>query len=149
MRSARQNNLEKLVQNARIWRYRLATSAQRLRLAWRYAVGRLSQDDAQYLMLECRTRAGWYPLLILSVDETLAQARENYTYHPALAQLIDSRACARVGQKWEDYGEAIHEARRWAIEVAADYARQLNIALVPWEDVLPPEPKPDRHTNLS
>jgi hypothetical protein len=146
MRSVRQNNLGKLIQNARIWRYRLATSAQRLRLAWGYAFGRLSQDDAQQVMLECRAPAGWYPLLILSVDETLAQARENYTDHPALAQLIDS-ACARVGDKWEDYGEAIHEARRWAIEVAADYARQLNIALIPWEDVLPPEPMSDRQSD--
>jgi len=148
MRSARRYSLEKLVQNARIWRYRLASSAQRLRRAWDYAFGRLSQDDAQHVMLECRAPSGWYPLLILSVDETLAQARENYADHPALAQLIDS-ACARVGGKWEDYGEAIHEARRWAIEVAADYARQSNIALIPWEDVLPPEPKSDTHSNLS
>jgi len=148
MCSARQDNLKKLGQIARKWRYRLATNGQRLRLAWSYAFGWLSQDDAQHVMLECRALAGWYPLLILSVDETLEQARENYTDHPALAQLIDS-ACARVGDKWEDYGEAIHEARRWAIEVAADYARQLNIVLVPWEDVLPPEPMSDRQSDQS
>jgi len=148
MRNPRQNSFDSLEHTFRMWRYRLTTKAQRLRRAWDYAFARLSQDDAQHLMLECRAPSGWYPLLILSVDETLEQARENYADHPALPQLINS-ACARVGSKWEDYGEAIHEARRWAIELAADYARQLNIALVPWEDVLPPEPETESHANLS
>ncbi|WP_156964700.1 hypothetical protein [Methylocapsa aurea] len=128
-------------------RYRLTAKAERLRRAWRYAFSRLSPDDAQHVILECRDSAGWYPLLILSVDETLEEARRNYADHPALPQLITS-ACARVGAKWEDYGEAIREARSWAIELAEDYARHLNIVLIPWDDILPPD-KAKPHADLS
>ena len=110
---------------------------KRFHRAWRYATGALSEDDAQTVMLDCRGPAGWHPLLILTVEDTLDQALQTYADHPALRDMI-AAACSRVGHKWEEYGDAIHEARRWAIEVAEDYARQDNIVLVRWEDILPP-----------
>jgi hypothetical protein len=33
-------------------------------------------SDAQQLMLDCRHPAGWHPLLVLTVEDTLEQARE-------------------------------------------------------------------------
>jgi len=89
-------------------------------------------------MLDCRDAAGWQPLLILTVEDTLKQARETYADHPALPLLI-ATACSRVGSKWEEYGDAIFEARRWAIEVAEGYAQQSNIALVRWDNIFPPQ----------
>jgi hypothetical protein len=116
---------------------RFRSKLKRFHRAWRYATGALSEDDAQTVMLDCREPAGWHPLLILTVEDTLDQALETYADHPALRDMI-AAACSRVGHKWEEYGDAIHEARRWAIEVAEDYARQDNIVLLRWDDILPP-----------
>ena len=75
---------------------------------------------------------------ILDVQETLNEAREIFTDHPALPHLI-AAACSRVASKWEGNGDDSHEARRWAIEIAEDYAAHTNIKLIRWTDVLPPE----------
>ncbi len=117
---------------------RFRSNLKRFHRAWRYATGALSEDDAQTIMLDCREPAGWHPLLILTVEDTLDQALETYADHPALRYLI-AAACSRVGSKWEEYGDAIYEARRWAIEVAEGYAQQSNIALVRWDDILSPQ----------
>jgi hypothetical protein len=52
--------------------------------AWRYAAGTLSADDAQRIILNCRGPAGWHPLLVLTVEDTLEQAREEFADHPEL-----------------------------------------------------------------
>ncbi len=57
-------------------RYRLSFRFAQCRRAWRYATDRLSSDDAQRLMLDCWYPAGWHPLLVLTVEDTLEQARE-------------------------------------------------------------------------
>jgi hypothetical protein len=118
---------------ARLHLFRLRKKWQRLRRAFLYAAGRLSKDDAQDIMLDCRGAAGWHPLTILSVEDTLARAREIFADHPALPELI-AWACARVEQKWSGCGDDLWEAQKWAIELAQDYARQLNIALVDCAD---------------
>ncbi|HTV33799.1 MAG TPA: hypothetical protein VME69_11970 [Methylocella sp.] len=59
-----------------LYLYRLRSKWRRLRRAVLYAKGRLSQDDAQDLLLDCCAPAGWHPLLILSVDDTLEEALE-------------------------------------------------------------------------
>ncbi len=127
-----------LTDTVRWWCYRLSKTFDRLQRAVQYGTGRLSAHNAQHIMLDCRFDAGWHPLLILDVQETLTEARELFTDHPALPHLI-AAACSRVASKWERDGANSHEARRWAIEIAEDYAAQTNIRLVRWTDILPPD----------
>jgi hypothetical protein len=118
---------------ARDRRYRFRTRLAQWRRAWRYAIDRLSADDAQRMMLDCRDPAGWYPLLVLTVEDTLEQARENLADHADLPRLI-ADGCARVADKWESYNDELWEARRWAIGLAKDYAADEGIALIARED---------------
>ena len=85
------------------------------------------------MMLDCRFPAGWHPLLVLTVDDTIEQAREDVADHPDLPRLI-ADGCARVGTKWESYNDELWEARRWAINLAREYAADEGIALIPRED---------------
>ena len=127
-----------LTDTVRWWCYRLSRTFERFQRAVQYATGHLSADNAQHIMLDCCFGAGWHPLQILDVQETLAEAREIFTDHPALPHLI-AAACSRVASKWEGNGDDSHEARRWAIEIAEEYAAHTNIKLIRWTDVLPPE----------
>jgi len=113
--------------------YRFRTRLAQWRRAWRYATNRLSADEAQRIMLDCRDPAGWHPLLVLTVEDTLEQAREDLADHPDLPRLI-ADGCARVGDKWESYNDELWEARRWAINLAKGYADDEGITLVPLED---------------
>ena len=97
--------------------------------AWHYAAGRLSADEAQRLMLDCRHPAGWHPLLVLTVEDTLKLAREEIADHPDLHRLI-ADGCARVGDKWEPYYGELLEARCWAINLAKNYAVDEGITFV-------------------
>jgi hypothetical protein len=96
--------------------------------AWRYCAGTLSADDAQLIILDCRGPSGWHPLLVLTVEDTLKQAREELADHPELPRLI-ADACFHVGDKWESYGDELWEARRWAINAALRYAADEGIDL--------------------
>ena len=120
-----------------LWRYRVQARRARLRRTWRYAIGRLTPDDAQRLMLDCRFAAGWHPLLVLTVEDTLEQAREIFAEHPDLARLV-ADGCARVGDKWESYGDELYEARRWAIDAAEGYAADEGIVLTRLDPDQPP-----------
>lgn len=113
--------------------YRFRTRLAQWRRAWRYATNRLSADEAQRIMLDCRDPAGWHPLLVLTVEDTLEQAREDLADHPDLPRLI-ADGCARVGDKWESYNDELWEARRWAIDLAKGYADDEGITLAPLED---------------
>jgi hypothetical protein len=112
-----------------LWRCRARDRSRRLARAWRYLTDRLSADDAQTIMLDCRHDAGWHPLLILTVDDTLEQARETFAAHPELPRLV-ADGCARVGAKWESCNDELFETRCWAIEVAERYAAEEGITLI-------------------
>lgn len=114
-------------------RYRFRTRLTQWRRAWHYATDRLSADEAQRMMLDCRYPAGWHPLLALTVEDTLEQAREDLADHPDLPRLI-ADGCARVSDKWESYNDELWEARRWAIALAKEYAADEGIALIPLDD---------------
>lgn len=114
-------------------RYRLPSRLAQWRRAWHYADDRLCADDAQRMMLDCRNAAGWHPLLVLTVEDTLEQVRENIADHPDLPRLI-ADGCARVGDKWESYNDELWEALRWAINLAEGYAANESIALIPIAD---------------
>jgi hypothetical protein len=112
-----------------LWCYRARNRAQRLSRAWSYFRGRLGADDAQRILLDCESPAGWHPLLVLTVEDTLEQARETFADHPDLPRLI-ADGCERVGDKWESYNDELYEARRWAIDLAEHYAAREGIELV-------------------
>lgn len=118
---------------ARDRRFRASYRFAQWRRAWRYGTDRLGAEDAQRIMLDCRFSAGWHPLLVLTVEDTLEQARESFADHPDLPRLI-ADGCARVGDKWESYNDELWEARRWAIGLAKEYAADEGIALVALDD---------------
>ena len=124
-----------IVSWARRYRYRCGVRLGRSTRAWRYAAGRLSADDAQQLMLDCRYPAGWHPLLVLTVEDTLEQARQDLADHPDLPRLI-ADGYARVGDKWESHNDELWEARHWAINLARSYAADEGIALILLNDEL-------------
>jgi hypothetical protein len=118
---------------ARDRRYRVGYRLAQWRRAWRYAIDGLSPDDAQRMMLDCRGPAGWHPLLVLTVEDTLEQARGELADHPELPRLL-ADGCARVGDKWESYNDELWEARRWAISLAREYAADEGITLTALDD---------------
>jgi hypothetical protein len=63
------------------WLGRAKRRIERLARGWSYATGRISAADAQQIMLDCGYSAGWHPLLVLTVEDTLAQARETFAEH--------------------------------------------------------------------
>jgi hypothetical protein len=81
----------------------------------------MTADDAQTIMIDCERPAGWHPLLVLTVDDTLDQAGEDFADHPELPRLI-AEGCAHVGRKWQSHGDDLYYARGWAIETAEKYA---------------------------
>lgn len=89
----------------------------------------------QRVRLDCRYPAGWHPLLVLTVEDALEQARAEIADHPDLARLV-ADGCARVGDKWEPYCGELLEARCWAINLAKNYAADEGITLVLLNDEL-------------
>lgn len=122
-----------IVSWARRYQYRCGVRLSRWTRAWRYAAGQLSADDAQQLTLDCRYPAGWHPLLVLTVEDTLEQAREDLADHPDLPRLV-ADGCARVGDKWEPYYGELLEGRCWAINLAKNYAADEGITFVLLDD---------------
>ncbi|WP_324778750.1 hypothetical protein [Thiobacillus sedimenti] len=128
-------------------RYHLA----RLSRAWAYFRDRLDADEAQRIMLDCEYPAGWHPLLVLTVEDALEQAREIFADHPDLPRLIND-GCARVASKWESYNDELYEARRWATDLAADYAVAEGVILTRLEavgDHAASDTEGDDHTAVS
>jgi len=115
------------------WRLRAAYRLERLSRAWAYLRGHLNAEDAQRIMLDCEYPAGWHPLLVLTVEDTLEQAREVFADHLALPRLV-SDGCARVGHKWGSFNDELYEARCWAIDLALEYAAAEGIAFARLED---------------
>lgn len=115
------------------WRLRTTHRLERLSRAWAYFRDHLNAGDAQRIMLDCEYPAGWHPLLVLTVEDALEQAHEVFADHPELPRLVGD-GCARVGQKWESFNDELYEARRWAIDLAAEYAAAEGIGLTRLED---------------
>ncbi|MBN9527206.1 MAG: hypothetical protein J0H82_13420 [Alphaproteobacteria bacterium] len=133
------------------WRFRARHRLARLSRAWAYFRGCLDPDGAQRIMLDCEYPAGWHPLLVLTVEDTLAEAREVFADHPDLPRFIND-GCARVAGKWESYNDELYMARRWAIDLAADYAASEGVALTCLEnesDHTAPGAGADEHAAVS
>ena len=115
------------------WTYRMGTRLKRFRRACAYAAGNLSRDEAQWMIIDCEDRAGWYPLLVLSAEDALERAREIFVDHSDLSSLI-AEGCAKVRRKWESYGDEISHAIEWAIDNAEEFAASEDIIFVRRED---------------
>jgi hypothetical protein len=111
----------------------MGTRLKRFRRACAYAAGNLSRDEAQWVIVDCEDRAGWYPLLILSAEDALERAREIFVDHPELSGFI-AEGCAKVRRKWESYGDEMSHAIEWAIDNAEEFAASEDIIFVRRED---------------
>lgn len=118
------------------FRARVASRMVRARRAWRYAAGTMTEDDAQWITMDCRHVSGWHPLTSLCNASVLEYALEVYEDHPELKRLV-GEACDCVYSKWEDYSDATSAASEWAMEKVAEYAAMDGIELVKregWEE---------------
>lgn len=114
-----------------------STTLQRLRRALAYATGRLSPEESRRIIEDCRRRAGWHPLIVLSVDEALRHILETYVDHPSLRRFV-SRACEDIERKCGGGALKDHDAaKEWASRLTRAYAREEGLILTRWEDVLP------------
>ena len=88
----------------------------RLAHAWRLARGRLTEEDALALYLQCQNKLGWYTLDLLTTSDAIEAAREVFDDNPELPRLI-AEACATVGQRW-NATENTAKARERVFELA-------------------------------
>jgi hypothetical protein len=110
------------------WFERARRRLARLTRAWSYSTGRLLATDAQQIIRDCRYPAGWHPLLVLTVEDTLARARERLADHPDLPWLI-AEGCIHVERRWATHDDDLEQARQWAIDLAQRYAAEDGIVL--------------------
>ena len=121
-------------------RWQMHDRWQRLLRAIAYASGRLSEDAAQTIILDCRDTAGWYPLLTLSPEDVLETAIGRYG-DPALAlKPYLPAACEYVARKW-DAGDDCWNAHDWALDIALEFAAQDGIELEKTEEDPTPNPE--------
>ena len=118
-------------------------SFKRLRLAFDYLLGRLSDEQALLIIADCRKTAGWHPLLVLNRGDVLNEARETFVDNPHLRRLT-ARACLQVERNCVGHWNELVHARAWAIRLVQDYAKEEGILLTRWDDVMDPSPKPTR-----
>jgi hypothetical protein len=109
---------------------------ERLRRAWKYGFGNLSAEEARQVISDCRQTAGWHPLLLLSVDDTLKHIRNAYVDHPALRRLA-TRACEEIERKCGRDWNELRDAKEWAAKLTRTFAKDEGLVLTKWEDVLP------------
>lgn len=120
------------------WRWRMLQRWQRLRRAVAYATGRLSQDDAQSIILDCRLPAGWYPLMTLSPDDVQDMAIGLYGDAALPLRPYLHGACECVARKWDQPGDEHWHAREWALDLALQGAAQDGIVLTLLDDTPTP-----------
>ena len=106
--------------------YRQLWLLKRWRLAWRYASGRLTVDDAQTIFGQVKEVAGWYPLDILGVDDVLELARDRWGDHPRLPGWA-ATACGRVYDKWDSSPEYHCHAEEMAMTKIEGYAEDSGV----------------------
>jgi len=112
-----------------VWRFRHQERWARLMRGLAYAFGRpLAEDDLHALRVEMNERLGYYPIMTLTTEDVLEEARSQYSDEEAnkLSPYLDA-ACERVARKWES--DAFGVAVDWALENALAYAADDGITL--------------------
>lgn len=110
-------------------RSRLRSRLERWQRALAYARDRMSEEQARRIFSDCQHPAGWFPLMVLSADDVLEDARAFWNEHPDLPRLARD-AADRVSQKWDDHGDSYSAATEWALEKVEEYAEAEGIKLV-------------------
>jgi hypothetical protein len=111
-----------------LWRRRLYRHIARAGRAWAYLAGRLTAADARQVIRDCGGPAGWHPLIVLTVDDVLAQARTVFADHPDLPWLV-AEACLHVERRWCAHGDELEHAQSWVLELVQRYAPDDGIVL--------------------
>jgi hypothetical protein len=111
-----------------LWRRRIVRRVASAGRAWAYLAGQLSVAEAQQVIRDCRSPAGWHPLTILTVDDVLALARRTFIDHPELPWLA-AEACLHVERRWYSGGDDLEQAQSWAVELMQRYAPDDGIML--------------------
>jgi len=110
------------------------------RRAFAYATNRLSCDNAQHVILDCRDAAGWYPVMTLTPSDVLDMAisRHGDPAH-SLKPYLPS-ACEYAARKWES-GDDYYNALGFALDTALEFAAQDGIDLDKTKDDPTPTPE--------
>ena len=111
------------------WGFRWQFRLQRWRRAWRYATNALTPDDASWIRHQCQDIEGFWPLDAIDAEGVLREARERWTDHPALKRLAYD-AAERIADRWAGSGDISCEARGYAVDLIAEYARAQGIELM-------------------
>ncbi len=126
-----------MIRSLLILRFTIRSRYERLRRALAYARGRLSSDDAQQVILDCRDAAGWYPLMTLTPGDVLDIAISRHG-DPALSlKHYLPAACEYAARKWEN-GDAYYYALDFALDTAVEFAAQDGIQIDKSEENLTP-----------
>lgn len=108
--------------------YRLRQQVKCWSRAFAYATCRLSPDDAQDIILDCRPIAGWYDLMCITPDDVLDHA---VSLHGDRAHLLKAHlhaACDYAARKWEA-GDDYYSALGFALDMAREFAAQDGIEI--------------------
>jgi hypothetical protein len=118
-----------MIDRLRALAFRLQNSGRRWRRAFAYATGRLSRDDAQWILIDCTSPAGWHTLTLLATGDVRDMAVEMYgDVAQALDPYLDG-ACENVACKWDTPGDDVWHARQWALDKAIEWAAEDGIHL--------------------
>ena len=107
-----------------VWRFRQQDRWTRLARGLAYAFRRsLPEADLHAMRVEMNGLLGYYPLMTLSVEDVLEEARSRYGDEEAnrLTSYLDA-ACDRVVSKWDNGYDAFGVAVDWALENVLAYA---------------------------
>jgi hypothetical protein len=119
-------------------RWRIRHRLQHIKLAFGYAAGTLSADQAQDIIADCEDVCGRFSLMTLSTRDVMDMAIGEYGDAALdLARYLPA-ACARVAGKWESYGDEYWHAKDWALQIARDSAAQDGIKLEDAQDISNP-----------
>jgi hypothetical protein len=122
-------NRQRLVNTILIIKWRLRDKFRRYCEAIAYARNRMNRSQANDIIYNCQTSAGWYPLETLSVDGCLQTALDCYWQdHPELESLVKS-ACARVAGKWESSGDPEIAVPELVVTAKATASGPLSVAI--------------------
>lgn len=106
---------------------------RRYRLAWRFAAGTMTRDDAHWLSYHADCAAECWPLVSIETDSVLELAEDKWGKHPELSRLA-SDATRRVWNKWNSNGDEQNAACDWAMDLIEEYAEADGIVLTEREE---------------
>ena len=126
--------------------FQLRYRYEHLRRAFAYATGRLSCDDAQTIILDCRD----YSWLVSADDDRTRRCprppRLAFTAIQRLPRLspISPAACEYVARKWDAGDDCWISRHDWALDTAREFAAQDGIDLDKAEDDPTPNPEGEK-----